>query len=96
MRGPILHKSTFGLLASGLFLGLFFGLLGWVVFSASSNPADSGESAIMLLPFALPWIMWLPVELLGPWTGLACVLLNAALLYLLFGGLRFSRPRDPQ
>jgi hypothetical protein len=47
----------------------------------------------MLLPFAMPWIMWLPVEWLGPLTGFACILLNTLLLYLLFGGVSFGKDR---
>ena len=88
-----IRSSLTGLIAGGLFLSLAVGVFCWIFFVASKNPADSGESGIMLLPFAMPWIMWLPVEWLGPLTGFACILLNALLLYLLFGGLRFGNGR---
>ncbi|MFC1796093.1 hypothetical protein ACFL1V_03250 [Pseudomonadota bacterium] len=73
---------------SGIFILLVLVVFCWIFFVASKNPADSGESGILLLPFAMPWIMWLPVRWLGPVTGFACVGLNAGILYLLFGGLR--------
>ena len=82
-----LKWSLGGFLASGLFLLLAIAVFGWIFFVASKNPADSGESGILLLPFAMPWIMWLPVGVLGPLAGLACIFLNALILYLLFGGL---------
>ena len=88
-----IKKSLAGFIAGGLFLSLAVGVFCWLFFVASKNPADSGESGIMLLPFAMPWIMWFPVEWLGPLTGLACIVLNALLLYLLFGGLRFNSGR---
>ena len=88
-----IKKSLAGFIAGGLFLSLAVGVFCWIFFVASKNPADSGESGILLLPFAMPWIMWLPVEWLGPLTGLACIVLNALLLYLLFGGLRFGNGR---
>ena len=68
-----IKKSLAGFIAGGLFLSLAVGVFCWIFFIASRNPADSGESGIMLLPFAMPWIMWLPVEWLGPLTGLACI-----------------------
>jgi hypothetical protein len=96
MISPVLRKSRTGLIASGLFLLAFLGLFSWVFFVASKNPADSGESGILLLPFAMPWVIWLPVEWLpvewlGPWAGFLCALLNSILIYLLFGGLRWNR-----
>ena len=93
MRRLVLRRSGSGLLAAGLFLLAFLGLLSWVFFVASKNPADSGESGILLLPFAMPWVMWLPLEWLGPLAGFACVALNAVLLYGLFGGVRLD-PRS--
>jgi len=91
MRGLTLQKSKAGFAAAGVFLAAFVSLLAWVYLVASKNPADSGESGILLLPFAMPWVMWLPVEWLGPWAGFLCALLNSVLIYLLFGGLRWNR-----
>ena len=91
MKALVLQQSRSGLIAAGSFLGAFLLLLAWVYFVASKNAADSGESGILLLPFAMPWVMWLPVEWLGPLAAVACVLLNAIIVYLLFGGLRLKR-----
>ena len=94
MTRLILQKSKTGFIAAGLFLLAFLGLLCWVFLIASKNPADSGESGILLLPFAMPWVMWLPVEWLGLWSGILCTLFNSALIYQLFSGLRFEAKRD--
>lgn len=61
MIRPVLQRSKTGFVSAGLFLLAFLGLLAWIFFVASKNPADSGESGILLLPFAMPWVMWLPV-----------------------------------
>jgi len=83
-----LRWSPLGFTVSGIFILLVLTIFCWIFFVASKNPADSGESGILLLPFAMPWIMWLPVRWLGPITGIACMGLNALILYLVFGGLR--------
>lgn len=80
--------SRGGFPAAGLFLASAAAVFAWVLFSASTNPADSGESGIVLLPFAMPWISLAPNRWLGPWMGLGCILLNAMMLYCVFGGLR--------
>jgi hypothetical protein len=92
-----IRKSPAGLAVSSLFLLLALAVFSWIFFVASKNPADSGESGILLLPFAMPWIMWLPVEWLGLYSGLGCILFNTLVLYLLFGGLRlsFKKPSRP-
>jgi len=86
----VLKFSRGGLITAGLFLSSAASVLAWVFFVASKNPADSGESGILLLPFASPWIMLVPNSWLGPWTAFGCVLLNALILYCVFGGLRFD------
>jgi len=86
-----LQKSQAGFVAAGLFLLAFLGLFAWIYFVASKNPADSGESGVLLLPFAMPWVMWLPVDWLGLSAAFLCVLLNAVIVYCLFGGLRFRK-----
>lgn len=88
-----IRKSLVGFIVSGLFLLLVIAIFCWIFFVASKNPADSGESGILLLPFASPWIMWLPVGWLGLPAAFACFFLNALILYLLFGGLRFEHRR---
>ena len=91
MIRPVLQTSKTGFVSAGLFLLAFLGLLAWIFFVASKNPADSGESGILLLPFAMPWVMWLPAEWLGLWAAFLCVSINALIVYCLFGGLRFKK-----
>ena len=92
---PTIRRSRLGFAAATIFVLLFIGLLSWVFLVASKNPADSGESGILLLPFTMPWIALLPGEWVGPLAGGACVLINAFLIYLLFGGLSFRRSTAP-
>ena len=87
----VFRFSRGGAVAAGLLLGLFASGFAWVFFVASKNPADSGESAILLLPFAMPWISLVPHAWLGPLVAIGCVVLNALILYCLFGGLRIVR-----
>jgi hypothetical protein len=88
--------SLAGFVVSGLFMLLAIAVFSWIFFVASKNPADSGESGLLLLPFAMPWIMWLPIGLAGPLVGIACIFLNALILYFLFGGLRARKDRVNQ
>jgi len=80
--------SRCGFIAAGLFLLTAASILAWIFFVASKNPADSGESGILLLPFAMPWVAILPTSWIGLGTGLGCILLNALILYCVFGGMR--------
>jgi len=88
---PALKFSRGGALAAGLFLLSAAAVFAWLFFVASKNPADSGESGVLLLPFAMPWISLVPNGWLGPWVAFGCILLNALILYCLFGGLRLVR-----
>lgn len=88
---PVLKRSGIGCASAAIFVVLFVGAFAWVFFVASQNPADSGESAILLLPFTMPWIFLVPDGWLGPLAGIACVGLNSFLVYLVFGGLRLRR-----
>ena len=83
--------SIGGIIAAGIFLFLAVATFVWIFFVASKNPADSGESGILLLPFAMPWIMLMPNALVGPFTGMAIILFNALILYLVFGGVRIAK-----
>lgn len=85
------RASRAGSIAAGLFLLAPVTVFAWIFFVASKNPADSGESGILLVPFVMPWISMLPTTWLGPGTGIACILWNAFLLYCVFGGLRVRR-----
>lgn len=86
-----LRRSRGGLVAAATFLTVFFAMLCWLFLVASKNPADSGESGILLLPFAMPWVLWIPQAWVGPGSGMAAVSLNAVIVYLVFGGLRWDR-----
>ena len=87
----VFRWSRGGAIAAGLFLLAAMAVFAWIFFVASKNPADSGESGILLLPFAEPWIMLVPRAWLGLWVALGCILMNAVILYCVFGGLRPSR-----
>ncbi len=91
MLKPVFRFSRSGFAAAVVFLILFFGLFSWVFFVASKNAADSGESGILLLPFAMPWAIITPEGWLGPASGILSVLLNGLIIYFVFGGLRFER-----
>lgn len=86
--------SWIGTVAAGLLLLSFASVFAWVFFVASKNPADSGESGIWLVPFAMPWISLIPGAWLGPLVATGCVAINALILYCIFGGLRIARPTD--
>lgn len=92
---PVFKLSRGGALAGGLFLLSAAGVFAWILLVASRNPADSGESGILLLPFAMPWVALIPAEWLGPWAGFGCILANSLILYCVFGGLRFSGTTSP-
>ena len=59
---PYLRKSKAGFIVAGLFVGLALLALASHLYSVNTNTGDSGESAIMLIPFMLPWISWIPAE----------------------------------
>jgi hypothetical protein len=88
---PVFKLSRWGFFAAGLFLFAATSVFAWIFFVASKNPGDSGESGILLVPFALPWLSILPSSWLGLGAGLGCILFNALLLYCIFGGLRIRR-----
>lgn len=82
------RRSIGGFVAAGLFLLAAASVLAWIFFIASKNPADSGESGILMVFFALPWIALMPAQWLGLGTALGSIALNALILYCVFGGLR--------
>jgi hypothetical protein len=92
---PALKFSWYGMVAAGLFLVAAGAVFAWIFFVASKNTADSGESGILLLPFAMPWITLVPKAWLGSWVALGCILLNSLILYCVFGGLRIAGPGSP-
>lgn len=91
MLKPVIKFSRWGFAAAGLFLLTVSTIFAWIFFIASKNPADSGESGILLLPFAMPWITMLPGSWLGLFGALGCFLLNGLIIYFVFGGLRLKK-----
>lgn len=91
MLKPTFRWSRKAAAATVLFLLSAVAVLCWVIYSATTNPGDSGESGILILPFAMPWISIVPSDWLGPWLGIGCILVNALLIYCLAGGLRLRR-----
>ncbi|MDD2943255.1 MAG: hypothetical protein PHC51_09855 [bacterium] len=85
-----LRLSKSGFLFSGFFLGSAVAVFGWLMYSAATNPADSGEGGVLLLFFAWPWIMYVPKLYIGPFSAVAMIVMNSLLIYLVAGGLRFS------
>ena len=94
MLKPTFRLSPGGFVAAGLFLLLATAIFAWIFFVASKNPADSGESGILLLPFAMPWITMMPDAWLGLLAAMGSILLNALILYFLFGGFRITKRQD--
>jgi hypothetical protein len=86
----ILKRSRGGAVAATLFLFTAIAVFAWAFFQASRNPADL-ESSFVLLPFTMPWISMAPSDWNRHLFALACVFLNALILYGVFGGLRFKR-----
>ena len=92
------RKSKAGFIVSGIFFALAVAALAVHLYSVKTNVADSGESGIVLLPFCLPWIMMIPDSVLySRWYGqlayviyLVFVAINALILYIIAGGLRFK------
>lgn len=84
-----LRFSKSGLLSTGFFLGSAVAVFCWLIYSAATNPADSGEGGVLLLFFALPWIMYFPRSLINPFSAVAMIVMNSLLIYLITGGLRF-------
>lgn len=89
------RRSKVAFWVAGSFLALAIAAFAMHMGSVYTNPANSGESGILLVPFALPWIHWLPSAffrsavwdnpVLAGWWVL--VGLNAFVLFCLFGGL---------
>ena len=95
-----LRVSKPGFILAGVFLGFALALQLWLLYSAATNPADSGEAGLLLFAFTLPWAMLLPdalvnsawMDALGPALAWGMIALNAFLLYCLAGGLRRRKP----
>jgi hypothetical protein len=94
-----LRKSRVGLGLAGTFLGVAVALFALHILSVTTNPADSGESALWFFLLTLPWAYLLPEAVINaPWwdrvaygAGWVLVILNAFLLYCVGGGAAFVR-----
>lgn len=85
-----LKKSRFAVAVTAVFL--FAALVFFIehIHSVATNPADSGESALLFYMLALPWISLVPSSWTywSGWYWLAypvawfCVVINALVIYL--------------
>ncbi|NJD90992.1 MAG: hypothetical protein FIA91_05680 [Geobacter sp.] len=86
--------SKVGIIAALIFLFSFAASFTYLMESARTNPADSGEGGVLLLPFVSPWVFMIPESLMmSPIHDKLILplmsffaLLNSILLYFLFGG----------
>ncbi len=87
-----LRKSKVGFIMSSIFLLLAVGVVGWLMYSAHTNPTDSGEGGILLIPFISPWFFMLQGMYANSlWLFPVLILLNAFIIYCVFGGLRWEK-----
>jgi hypothetical protein len=98
-------KSRLGLWVAGSYVALAATAFSVHLTSTYTNVANSGESGILLIPFALPWISWIDWmspgffrsaiwenPFLAGWWLLVGT--NALLLYVVCGGVRWRGRRD--
>jgi hypothetical protein len=93
-----LRRSRIAAIFAGAFVALAAATQAWLLYSAMTNPADSGEGGLLLLAFTLPWSLILPdfvveagwFQALAPLPAWALIGLNAFLLYCIAGGLRIA------
>lgn len=97
--------SKVGIISALTFLIIFAASFSFVSHSARTNPGDSGESGILLLPFVSPWAFMIPEslimspiyeKLIFPLMSFFA-LLNSFLIYLFFGGAfaLTNKKKDP-
>jgi len=94
-----LQKSKFAFIVAGIFIFLAVAALFMHLYSVRTNPGDSGESGIVMLPFSVPWILMVPSSVAysrfwayGVYSFyFACVSINALILYILTGGMRWRK-----
>ena len=97
--------SKAGIIAALIFLFSFATTFFYLIESARTNPADSGEGGILLLPFVSPWAFMIPESLImSPIYEKLIIplmsffaLLNSFLIYLFFGGAfaLANKKKDP-
>jgi len=100
-----LRKSRAGAGVAGVFFSAAVALQAWLLVSAYTNAADSGEGGVLLFAFTLPWTLLVPeaildaawFDVIGPWLAWGMIALNGFLVYCVAGGLRLGRARkaDP-
>lgn len=83
-----IQRSIAGFWICGLFMTAAFAAYVMHKYSVKHNAGDSGESAIMLVPFCLPWIFIINGRV-GEFILLS-IPCNAFILYLLCGGLKIK------
>jgi hypothetical protein len=99
-----LRKSRAGAGLGGAFLSTAIAIRAWLLVSAYTDAADSGEGGVLLFAFTLPWTLLVPESILGaawfdavgPWLAWGAIALNAFLLYCVAGGLRAAGTRNSE
>ena len=85
------NLSKSGLTIAVLYFVIFVVVYSYLQYSARTNPGDSGEGGIYLVPFVLPWYLLVPDSHFRESfaTPLHCIsaLLNSIIIYLLCGGV---------
>ena len=83
--------SKSGLTIAGLYFVLFVVVYSYLRYCTRTNPGDSGEGGIYLVPFVLPWYLLVPYSHFRESfaTPLHCIsaLLNSIIIYFLCGGV---------
>lgn len=91
----MLKTPRAGIAAATLYLLMALVVFLSHLYSVKTNPADSGESGIPFFLLTLPWMRFVPASwrYAPAWEVLAyplawlCILINAGVLFALFGGL---------
>jgi hypothetical protein len=100
-NGMKLQKSILGIIVTGIYLALALSALTFHLYSVKMNPGDSGESAIVMVPFCVPWIYFVPKAVAySRWWSYGAYFyylfsagVNALILYCLSGGCYLGREK---
>lgn len=91
--------SKTGIISAIIFLVSFAAVFTFLLYSARTNHADSGEGGILLLPFGMPWIFMFPesrhIQSIMPQLLCFSAFLNSVLVYFIFGGIAALIRKDP-
>ena len=92
--------SKTGIISAIIFLVAFAAVFSFLLYSARTNHADSGEGGILLLPFGMPWIFMFPesryIQSIMPQLLYLSTFLNSVIVYFIFGGLAALMRKEPE